>query len=183
MQKWFARHQVNLPVTGLLVFTANNCVFHAKPAGALSCKTYQMNDYLHRILRDSPLTAVSHPLKDIEKLIAANQVPFKKSPLIEFYRINLRDLKTGVYCNKCQTHRMQRIKKSWICAACGHKDAAADHLAVQEYFSLIDRELTNRKFRAFSGVDGPAAVWRILAKYDLDVTGERKTRVYRVKKR
>lgn len=183
IEKWFALHHINLPVTGLLVFTANSCVFRAKPEGALSCKTYQMNEYLHRILRDNPLTAVSHPLEDIEKLIAANQVPFKKSPLIEFYRIDLRDLKTGVYCNKCETHRMQRIKKSWICAACGHKDAAADHLAVQEYFSLIGRELTNRKFRAFSGIENSDSARRVLAKYDLEITGDRKTRVYRIKNR
>lgn len=181
MQKWFGLHQINLPVTGLIVFTANNCVFHAKPSGAFICKAYQMNEYLYRILRDSPLTATSHPIDEIEKLIAANQVPFKKFPLSEFYHIDLRDVKTGVYCKNCCTHRMQRIKKSWICADCGFKDASADRLAVQEYFSLIDRQLTNKKFREFSGVVEPAAVWRILAKYDLEVTGERKARVYKVK--
>lgn len=183
IEKWFALHRINLPVTGLIVYTANNCVFKTKPPDALICKTYQMNDYLHRILRDSPLTAVSRPLEDIVKLIAANQVPFKKSPLIEYYRIDLGDLKTGVYCIKCFCHSMQRVKKSWICAACGHKDAAADHLAVQEYFSLIDRELTNRKFRAFSGIDNSDAARRVLAKYELEIAGDRKTRVYRIKSR
>ncbi|RLQ91408.1 NERD domain-containing protein [Planomicrobium sp. Y74] len=181
IRKWFRLHNINLPVTGLIVYTANSCVFHTKPSDALVCKTYQMNQYLYQILRDNPLTAVSRPLMDIGKLIAANQVPFKLSPLSEFYKIDLRDVKTGVYCNKCCSHGMRRIKKSWICAACGNKDAAADRLAVQEYFSLIDRELTNRKFREFSGIVEPAAVWRILAKYDLEVTGERKTRVYKIK--
>lgn len=181
MQKWFQLNQINLPVTGLIVFTANNCMFHAKPSGAFICKTYQMNEYLYQILRDSPLTAVSHPIDDIGKLIAANQVPYKIPPLSEFYRIDFKDIKTGVYCHACCTHRMQRVKKSWICAGCGSKDAAADRLAVQEYFSLIDRELTNKKFREFTGIHSPAAVWRILAKYDLEVTGERKTRVYKMK--
>ncbi len=183
LQKWFALHNINLPITGLIVFTANNCVFHTKPSGASICKTYQMNEYLHRILRDSPLTAVSRPLAEIEKLIAANQVPFKLPPLSEFYRIDLRDIKSGVYCNGCGTHRMQRIKKSWICAACGNKDAAADRLAVQEYFSLIDRELTNRKFREFSGIVNSDSARRVLAKYDLESTGDRKTRVYKIKNR
>lgn len=181
VRKWFSLHHINLPVTGLIVYTANNCVFNAKPPDALICKTYQMNQYLYRILRDSPLTAVSCPIEDIKKLIAANQVPFKLTPLSEFYKIDQRDVKTGVYCSKCFSYRMQRVKKSWICAACGNKDAAADRLAVQEYFSLIDRELTNRKFREFSGIVEPAAVWRILAKYDLEVSGERKMRVYKVK--
>ncbi|QHJ72203.1 nuclease-related domain-containing protein [Planococcus halotolerans] len=183
MRKWFSLHKINLPVTGLIVYTANNCVFHTKPSDALICKTYQMNQYLYQILRDNPLTAVSRPLMDIGKLIAANQVPFKLSPLSEFYKINLRDVKTGVYCNKCSSHGMQRVKKSWICAACGNKDAAADRLAVQEYFSLIDRELTNRKFREFSGIENSDSARRVLAKYDLEITGDRKTRVYRIKNR
>ncbi|MFD1030282.1 nuclease-related domain-containing protein [Metaplanococcus flavidus] len=182
MEKWFRLHDINLPVKGLIVFTANNCVFRAKPSGALICKTYQMNDYLYRILRDSPQVAVSHPIQEIGKLIAANQVPYKIPPLSDLYRIDVRDVKTGVYCAGCGTHRMQRIKKSWICAECGSKDASADRLAVQEYFSLIGNELTNKKFREFSGVHNSAAVWRILAKYDLEVTGERKSRIYKMKK-
>lgn len=181
IRKWFSLHKINLPVTGLIVYTANNCVFKTKPTDALICKTYQMNQYLYQILRDSPQTAVSRSLEDIGKLIAANQVPFKLSPLSEFYKINLRDVKTGVYCNECFSHRMQRVKKSWICAACGNKDAAADRLAVQEYFSLIDRELTNRKFREFSGVSDSDVVKRILRKFDLEISGDRKTRVYKIK--
>ena len=177
----FRIYNINLPVTGLIVFTANSCVFRAKPPGALICKTYQMNEYLYQILRTSPQVAVSKPIQEIGKLIAANQVPFKKSPLSEYYRIDLRDVKMGVYCNKCEAHCMQRIKKSWICASCGSKDSTADHLAVQEYFSLISDELTNKRFREFSGIDSSAAVWRILAKYDLEVSGERKSRVYKIK--
>ncbi|WP_422122443.1 nuclease-related domain-containing protein [Planococcus sp. X10-3] len=183
VEKWFKLHDINLPVTGLIVFTANNCVFRAKPSGALICKTYQMNEYLYQILRDSPLTATSHPIDDIGKLIAANQVPFKKSPLTELYRIDVRDMKPGVYCNKCGVHRMQRVKKSWICADCGNKDASADRLAVQEYFSLIDDELTNKKFREFTGIENSDAARRVLAKYDLEISGERKMRVYKVKNR
>lgn len=183
IRKWFRLHRINLPVTGLIVVTANNCVFHAKPTGAFICKTYQMNDYLYRILRDNPLTAVSHPLEDIEKLIAANQVPFKFPPLSEFYRIDLKDIKKGVYCQACCTHRMQRTKKSWICAGCGSKDASAGRLAVQEYFSLIDTELTNKKFREFSGILNSAAVWRILAKYEFEISGEKKNRIYKMKNR
>ncbi|WP_240033977.1 nuclease-related domain-containing protein [Planococcus salinus] len=183
VRKWFSLHNIYLPVTGLIVYTANNCVFKTKPPDALICKTYQMNAYLYQILRDSPLTAVSHPLEDIGKLIAANQVPFKSSPLSEFYKIDLRDVKPGVYCKKCCCHGMQRVKKSWICAACGNKDATADRLAVQEYFSLIDRELTNRKFREFSGIENSDAARRVLAKYDLEITGDRKTRVYKIKNR
>lgn len=181
MEKWFKQHHINLPVTGLIVFTANQCVFRAKPSGAHICKTYQMNDYLERILRDSPLTALSHPIDEIGKLIAANQVPFKKSPLSKYYRIDMRDVKTGVYCNKCGNHSMQRVQKSWICAGCGSKDPAADRLAVQEYFSLISEELTNKKFREFSGVANSDAARRILSKYDLEIIGERKTRIYKIK--
>ncbi len=183
MENWFASQGINLPVKGLIIYTAKNCVFQSKPTGALICKTYQMNGYLHRILRDSPLTAVSHPLQDIEKLIAANQVPFELSPLSETYRINFKDLKTGVYCNKCGGHGMQRVKKSWICSACGNKDAAADRLAVQEYFALVSDELTNRKFREFSGITDSDAARRVLSKYDLEISGVRKMRVYKMRKK
>lgn len=183
IEKLFRLNDINLPVKGLIVITANSCVFRAKPAGAPICKTYQMNEYLYQILRTSPQVAVSKPIQEIGKLIAANQVPFKKSPLSEHYRIELKDLKSGVYCNKCETHRMQRIKKSWICGDCGSKDSTADRLAVQEYFSLISDELTNKKFREFTGIENSDAARRVLSKYDLEITGERKTRIYKIKNR
>lgn len=181
LEKWFQMHQIKLPVTGLIVFTANSCVFQSKPPGAYICKAYQMNEYLHRILRGNPLTASSQNIKNIEKKIAANQVPYKIPPLCEFYHIDLKDVRTGVYCNKCGTHRMQRLKKSWICTGCGCKDASADRLAVQEYFSLIDNQLTNKKFREFSGISNSDAARRVLAKYNLEVSGERKMRIYKMK--
>lgn len=183
IRKWFKIHNINLPVTGLIVYTANSCVFNTKPSDALICKTYQMNQYLYRILRASPQVAVSKPIHEIGKLIAANQVPFKKSPLSEYYRIEMKDLKTGVYCNKCSGFNMERVKKSWICSGCGNKDAGADRLAVQEYFALVSDELTNKKFREFTGIVNSDAARRVLSKYDLEITGERKMRIYRIKNR
>lgn len=182
LQRWFKAHKISLPVTGLIIFTANKCEFHAKPPGAFICKTYQMNEYLYRILEKYPHEVSSHKISKINKMIAANQVPFKKSPLCNFYHIDSKDVETGVYCRNCESFKMRRTNKSWICAECGFKDASAGRLAMQEYFSLIDTQLTNKQLREFCHIESPYTARRLLVQHNLVPTGDFKLRFYSLEK-
>lgn len=182
LTRWFQMHKINLPVTGMIVFTAKNCFFYSKPPGALICKAYQMNEYLYQILENYPQEVSSHKVNKIKKMIASNQIPYKRSPLCEFYHIDIKDVKKGVYCRNCQSLQMQRLMKTWICGSCGHRDNFAHELALQEYFSLIDNQVTNKQFREFCQINSPSVARRLLIQYDLEFTGDLKSRAYKLKK-
>ncbi len=178
LERWLKSHKINLPVTGLIIFTANQCEFHSKPSGASICKTYQMNQYLYHILEQYPQEASSHKISKIKKMILANQIPFKKSPLCEFYHIDPKDIKTGVYCRGCKSYSMKRWHKTWQCSDCGFKDSGAAQFAVLEYFALIGNRITNKQLRDFCHLESPHAARRILLQRELIPAGDLKSRSY-----
>ncbi|RNF39707.1 nuclease-related domain-containing protein [Planococcus salinus] len=180
---WFKSKKIDLPVTGLVIFTAKQCEFLSKPPGAHICKTYQMPDYLLQIVESAPLNSEHPQLSKIKRTLQTNQTPFKRIPLCSQYHIQTEDLTTGIFCTNCNHHLMQRHKRAWICRQCSHRDNLAHKLAIQEYFTLIDTHLTNLEFRKFCGITSRSVATRLLTQQDLLTTGEFKGRVYQLKKK
>lgn len=178
LTQFFKMKKINLPVSGLIVFTAKDCEFASKPHRASMCKTYQMTEYLLKILQAFPHEAENRKLVKIKKMIVANQTPYKQSPLCAYYFIDPKDLQPGVYCQNCKALSMQRDKRSWICSKCRMRDASAHLLAIQEYFTFIEPEITNRKLREFCGLESRAVATRLLSQLNLKKVGDLKTCSY-----
>lgn len=183
LQKWFARKKIHLPVSGLIVFTPKNCEFIVRPKGKHLCKVYQMPEYLFQILKAFPLEAESPNLPKIKKQIISGHVPYLRTPLAGKHFIKVSELRTGVQCQACKAYGMKRIKKSWQCFGCSHRDRQAHKFALREYFSLIDTHITNQAFREWCGVESRFVANRMLGQYDFDTSGELKARKYSLKKR
>lgn len=179
---FFKMKKINLPVAGLIVFTAKDCEFISKPHGVSICKTYQMIEYLLKILQAFPLEAENIKLSKIKKLILTNQTPYKQAPLCAYYFIDPKDLKPGVYCRQCKSLSMQRAKRNWICSICSVRDTSAHLLAIQEYFTFVEQEITNRKLREFCGLASRTVAKHLLTQLDLESSGALKNRVYHFRK-
>ncbi|WP_223641096.1 nuclease-related domain-containing protein [Planococcus sp. 4-30] len=67
LKQFFQMKKINLPVSGLIVFTAKDCEFASKPHRASICKTYQMVEYLLKILQAFPHEADNKKLAKIKK--------------------------------------------------------------------------------------------------------------------
>lgn len=182
LKRWLGKRKIDVRVKGLIVYTANQCLFHSKPSGAPICKTYQMNDYLYNILRPLPPDPAPLKINKIKRLIEANHSPYVRRPLCETYKIAYGDLQKGVYCADCKGYQVARVKRNWVCSGCGAKNSSAHHFALQEYFSYVDDSLSNKEFREFCLLGSAAAANRILTKYDFIITGENKARRYHIKK-
>lgn len=183
LKQWLRMKKINLPVTGLIVFTSKECRFISKPANSPVCKTYQTHEYLLNALQKFPPVNTPVKLTKIKKLIRSNQIPYERSPMCRQYFIDVNDLKPGVYCHHCKTHTMARQNRNWICLKCGRKDPRAHQLSIQEYFTFIDTQLTNEKFRAFCQLDSRHVATRLLAEQALNKIGEKKSCVYSLKRR
>lgn len=181
LEQWFKQQKLAVAVKGLIVFTAGNCLFHSKPTGAPLCKTYQMNDYLYKILQTLPQDSTPLKINKIKRLLEANHTPYVRKPLCETYQIAVDDLRKGVYCANCRGYQVMRHKRNWVCRDCNSKNAAAHHLALQEYFTFVDGSITNKELRAFCLLESEDIAKRILRQYDFVVSGETKARRYRIR--
>ena len=175
---WLKLKKIKLPVDGIVVFTAKQCEFMSKPPGKRICKTYQMNQYLYRVLKDHPQKLAPLKLNKIKNLIELHSNPYKHTPLCDTYHINSLELKTGVFCTNCQQLSMERIRKSWNCVLCSHRDSQAHRLAIQEYFSLVGHQLENQHLRWFCKIDSVHTASRLLVESGLPFTGAKKNRKY-----
>ncbi|MFD1031949.1 nuclease-related domain-containing protein [Metaplanococcus flavidus] len=183
LSKWFTRKKINLPVSGLIVFTPKNCEFIVRPKGKHLCKVYQMPEYLFQILKAFPLEAKPSNLPKIKKQIVGGHVPYLRTPLCAKYYIEASEIRRGVQCMACRNYGMKRIKKSWQCPGCAHRDRQAHKFALREYFSLIDTHITNQAFREWCGVSSRSVATRLLSQFDFVIDGESKARRYSLKKR
>ncbi|MGI2326405.1 nuclease-related domain-containing protein [Planococcus sp. YIM B11945] len=178
---WFKQRKITLPVQGLIVFTSENCEFVEKPGAFPICKLYQMHYHLHKLLQAHPQKTALFQLVKIKKLIELNTTPYERIPACTYFQINREDLLSGVYCIACNSHSMRRLHRTWFCTNCGGRDAAAHKLAIEEYFSLVDRQLTTQQFLHFCGIESRFVAGRMLAEVNLDTLGANKNRVYLLK--
>lgn len=181
LEAWFKIQNITVPIDGLVVFTPKQCEFVSKPKNKYICKTYQMVEYLHIILQNYPQRIASPKLDDIKKAIEDNQAPYQRIPLCEQYRLDWRELKRGVLCNKCIMYSMERKNHSWKCTKCGEKNSHAHVYAISEYFSLIDSSISNRQFRAFCLIESQSVAKRLITSLNLQKTGELKGRKYQLR--
>ena len=179
LELWLEGRKVkHPPIEGVVVFTPRHCEFMVKPVGPHICKTYQVVEQVYDILKSREPSADSPKPSKIRKVIESNLYPYERPPLCEYYRIDPRELKTGVKCSECRKIAVERLYKIWRCKLCGHQDADALKSTLQEYLELIGREVDSKKFRRFSGVESRHVVFRVLSESNLVTKGSKKNRKY-----
>ncbi|WP_203332274.1 NERD domain-containing protein [Planococcus beigongshangi] len=178
---WFKQFGLDVEVTGLIVYTAANCIFHSKPPGARLCKIYQMNAHLYDLLQSIPQDRTPLNINKIRRLLELNDSPYVRKPLCKTYQISYEDLRKGVYCADCHEYLMVRRHRNWICRKCSSKNTTAHHFALQEYFTFVNDSITNKELRNFCSLESANVANKILRQYDFVVSGDNKARRYRLK--
>ena len=96
--------------------------------------------------------------------------------------LNPKDLIIGVQCGKCEQFGMIKIKRTWQCPTCSHRDSEAHLAAVKEWFVLIGVQMSNSDCREFLQVSQHQTVTRILQGMDLKIIGKGKATKYKMNK-
>lgn len=184
LSAWFQLKKIKLPVSGLIVFTPKSCEFIVRPKSKHICKVYQMPEYLLQIVKAFPLEAEPPKLPKIKKQIISAHSPYLRTPLCSKHYIQASEIRRGIQCTECRAYGMKRIKKSWQCPGCGHRDRLAHKHALREYFSLIDTHITNQAFREWCGVESRFTAARMLAQFDFKIVDdETKLQSYHLKQK
>lgn len=182
LTKFFKMNKIQMPIKGIVVFTSKQCEFITKPQNTAVCKTYQLIDYLFHILNSFPDMNTQPNLSKIEKLLQKHQTPYKRLPLCQLYAIAFAELKPGIFCATCKNHRMIRKHRcGWMCELCQTVDLHAFETTVQEYFSLVHTQLSNKQLRQFCNIESPFVASRLLSTFDFEITGALRNRTYQLK--
>ncbi|MGI2326384.1 nuclease-related domain-containing protein [Planococcus sp. YIM B11945] len=184
LTKFFRLKKIDLPIAVLIVFTSKQCEFLTKPKHHYVCKTYQLIEYLYRILQQFPVESAQISVSKIVKMLQKQQTPFKRIPLCQQYYVDAKDLQPGILCFQCKQHTViRRHKTGWSCSSCQNIDPQALEFALREYFSLVHTEISNSKFREFFKIESLYTASRLLGTFDLEASGALRNRTYQMKKK
>lgn len=98
--------------------------------------------------------------------------------ILEKYRINKKDIITGVQCPHCKEFAMIRKMRNWFCPSCSTFDKLAHIKAVEDYFLLIKPSITSKEFREFVHITSKDTANRLLVSMKLPYKGENRGRIY-----
>ncbi|MFF2752152.1 nuclease-related domain-containing protein [Psychrobacillus sp. NPDC058041] len=183
IKDYFGKDVPNLKVTGAVLMTAKSGRIRRKPPHYPFYKLESVNEkVIHMYNHSNSLQLSTEQLQTIEQIIQTEQTPFTYPPLCEHYHISPKVLIPGVECPHCGVLGMKRFTTTWTCLACKKNDRYAHISAVNDYFSLIKMEITNKEFRKFCGLESIYSASRMLNSMNLESYGSGPARYFAQRK-
>lgn len=179
MKEFLRKTLPQIKVTGAVIMTAKSYRIMQKPTHYPIYKLESMIERVTQMYNSFGNTSFSNrELEVIEKLLQEYKSPFVYSPLCEHYRIPPSEIRLGVECPSCGVLGMRRVHTTWRCIVCKKSDRYAHISAVRDYFSIIDKKITNKEFRRFCMIDSKYAASRMLNSMDLIAYGSGPSRYF-----
>ncbi|WP_213372149.1 nuclease-related domain-containing protein [Mesobacillus boroniphilus] len=139
---------------------------------------YKINPYLEKYQKE---IISDQEIKKVVKLLLKKNNPY--IPDLKILNLPYGELQKGVECPACNTIGMEKFHSLWGCKKCGHTSKDAHVAALKDYFLINGQSITNGQFRDFLGISSVHQARRMLSQLDLNISGEKKGRVYTPGKR
>ena len=183
LEKWLKRHSFDkYNIIPYVVLSNPKAIIKASSNQREIAKRVIHSDLLYKNIEnlESKFYPDVYTTKEIRKLakllIKQNQL-FDQN-ILEYYKIKIDVLLTGVYCTNCQAYSMIRDKGNWHCIKCFKNSKDAHFLALMDYFLLIGNTIKNHQIRNFLHISSIYNASRLLSKLNLPSTGSKKDKVY-----
>ncbi|WP_102261441.1 nuclease-related domain-containing protein [Mesobacillus jeotgali] len=134
---------------------------------------YKITPYLEKYQKE---IISDQEAKKIVKLLLKKHKPY--IPDLDTLNLPYGELLKGVECPACNTIGMEKFHSLWGCKKCGHTSKDAHVAALRDYFVINRQSITNGQFRDFLGISSIHQARRMLSQLDLNISGEKKGRVY-----
>lgn len=166
------KHHIHIPTLHLVVI-AN---YRAKLDSSLEMMPIihlsGLPTFIKNLFANYPAT--SYSLVKIQQIFQQMIQPLPARRQIEASR-----LKTGIFCNNCDTKMHMLFHYGvWHCNQCKAKSKDALLSALHDYRILISPCISNHAFRSFTGIPSVFAASRILSQLNLQAIGDNKGRSY-----
>ncbi|WP_432353986.1 nuclease-related domain-containing protein [Sporosarcina sp. A2] len=182
LNNWLIAKNVNLPVTGLITFAHNNEILIEEPPQIPILTNYEAPAFF----RELPIETLTLSKLDVKKLaytLLEYHEEYDPFPLAARYGIHPNELKSGVLCQECPNEPASaREGNPRSCPRCGNSSRAPYEQAIEEYFMLVGKSLTNREFCEFTGLTCRHVAKRLLSSQLLHKDGTRKATNYTLAK-
>ncbi|MDP4163338.1 MAG: nuclease-related domain-containing protein [Bacillota bacterium] len=183
LEKWLQHQKLpSLPIEHLVVISNLSTIVRATPGYKKAYETVCKADHLLDKItsfekKNSQQTWDTKLVGKAKKLFLMNDTMYEDNVLKKF-EINQSELLTGVFCPNCNHRPMEFKRSSWFCTNCRHLDHEVHKQAINDYFLLIEPQLTNKKLREFLGVPTQRQANYLLNQLDLHSSGPNKNRIY-----
>lgn len=183
LNKWLKLHKFkNLQIVDLVVISSPRTIL----------ETFPNNEKIHqKVIHSAKLPfKIKYFEESQEKnLLTENQLNKLSKHIIEkhtpgntdflaVYNISGDELQKGVICSQCTKLPMDIVRGRWVCKYCHFISKNAHLSALEDYFLLISKEITNAQIRTFLKIPSIYMANKILTSLKVNVTGKNKGRVY-----
>lgn len=141
----------------------------------------RLPEILQKLFNSSPPQSVLSlkKLQDLATSFMFNHTEIELA-IMQKYHLSTQDLMRGLFCTKCETFTVVRLKRAWQCRICSTRVNSAPLQALNDYYLLINPTLTNRDFRYFTNLTSPQLAHSILKEHCPAFTGTLKSRTYTI---
>lgn len=180
LEKLFQNKEILLPIEYLVTFSKPSTIIKTNSQYAIS-RIIHAQYLIEEIERlNEKYKMVVHEKKTVKrmaKILIKLHCP-ETYDILKVYDLTQKDVKKGVCCINCGYLPMKRVYGSWICQNCGLNDVNAHISAIEDYFLLVDTQLTNQNFREFTYLKSDQTAKRLLNKMNLPYKGILRGRFY-----
>ncbi|RFA33366.1 hypothetical protein CAI16_14910 [Virgibacillus dokdonensis] len=167
LKQWLHRHHlIDIPICSFIAISRPSTVIKVEG------DKYKLQDIvMHAELIPQKINKYEQSFKEkgcsplahvqIGKIIAEKSTTFNKD-IVAIHNINRKSILTGVQCPGCHNLRLQRVHGGWHCEPCRKKWKNAHRQAINDYFLLIEPNITNGACRKFLHVSSRFTAKRIL---------------------
>lgn len=182
--QWFAdRKQPHIPhIETLVVFTNPKAIletdsnYYQAINKVIQCAELPAKiEDIYRRNKETYFT--DKELNKIEKLLLKNHTP-EEFNVLQKFNIPQSYIAKGIQCVICQSFKVKREGRKWVCAICGAKPKDAHFPALKEYALLYGPSITNSQLRDFLQLPSISIATKILTSMNLPYTGKCRNRVY-----
>jgi hypothetical protein len=183
LREWLISHKIpSIPIESLIIISFPSTIIHPpKYMTKLHQKICHAQHSIEKIEEISLLYRKSilrkKDINKMKRLLLKHHTPLINIPPCPF-GIQKSDILHGVQCPYCQHIPMYRKHGGWVCQHCQSSTKDAHHKAVDDYFLLIDHELTNQKLCEFLQIQSSDTATRLLISMGLPYNGSNKGRIY-----
>lgn len=182
LKNWFKKRCINLPIEFLVLISKPSTIIKTGPQYArLLQKVKHVQFLISEIQRLSSIykeELSTNELRSISRQIKKGHQT-EMFDVLDFYKVPISDIKTGVMCPYCNYIPMKRQFAMWHCPKCNSLDRSAHSQAVTDFFLLNnDEPASNQAFRNFLQLNSRFITVKILNSLSLPHTGTNKGRRY-----
>ncbi|NYF25136.1 nuclease-related domain-containing protein [Sporosarcina sp. JAI121] len=177
LDEWFRQRGISLKTLGILVLANQNTNVKDAPHDFTIIYKKQLPLYLQNL---QPVETVLSTVQfhDITKRILSEQQQFNPFPLCSYYRIDPKDLRTGLLCHYCNDNLLRKTRETWYCPRCGKDATDPYNKAIHDWLILVKNSINNEECRNFLRLKDKHAAYYALKKSPLVKKGNSSATFY-----